>query len=168
MVTLAILAKQKALSVPALTAQMPYTILIRHDPRANEKLFDEKILNDSKAIYELMEDGWEDDDGEDSLTHRGPCEVSRRSVPYVEGGPAPADDYNDIWDVVVPGGVDDVVRVSQVAILQQRAIFVGKLPLDPLLETVYSITAIGQDRLKYIARITMVAYGLRKSGTGAG
>ena len=165
MVTLAILAKQRRLSVPALEEQMPYTIQIRHDPRTNEGNFEEGELNDSVAIYELMERGWENAAGEDSETYSGPCEVSRRSVPYVEGGPAPADDYNDIWDVVVPGGVLDTVRVSQAAILLQR----HDLPPDlrdirtpeNLLRSVYTITAIGQDRLKYIARITMVAYGLR-------
>ena len=84
-------------------------------------------------------------------------------MPYVEGGPAPADDYNDIWDVVIPGGVDDTVRVSQVAIILRRTSPVpDALTPDPLnLRPVYTITAIGQDRLKYIARITMVAYGLR-------
>ena len=95
------------------------------------------------------------------------CQVSRRSVPYVEGGPAPADDYNDIWDVVVPGGVDDTVRVSPAAILLQRSELRSSgeplLVQDPLLDSVYTITAIGQDRLKYIARITMVAYGFEDS-----
>ena len=164
MVTLAIWNKQRQLSRDALAAEMPYTILIRHDPRANERFFDPKKLNDSNAIYDLMENAWGDTEEEKEATEtaRKPCQVSRRSVPYVEGGPAPADDYNDIWDVVVPGGVPDEVRVSQVAILQRRADLVGVVQLDEPLRTVYSITAIGQDRLKYIARITMVVYGLRK------
>ena len=176
MVTLAILAKQKALSVPALKEQMPYTILIRHDPRANEKLFKAGELNDSVAIYELMEFGWPEKDPDSSQTFVGECEVSRRSVPYVEGGPAPADDYNDIWDVVIPGGVMNNVRVSQVAILlpnenlptEVQTLLALRDPELILGESVYSITAIGQDRQKYIARITMVQYGLIKSGGRSG
>ena len=161
MVTLAILAKQKALSVPALRKEMPAQIWIRPDPRTYEKNFRASELKDSVSIYDLMENGWQDDEGEDVGLFMKPCEVSRRSVPYVEGGPAPADDYNDIWDVVIPGGVDDTVRVSQAAILLQRSEpeYPSTPPGPP--NFVYTITAIGQDRLKYIARITMVAYGLR-------
>ena len=164
MVTLAIWQKQHLLSKNALKEQMPSTIRIRPDPRTNEKVFDESGLNDSEAIYELMEgDPWLGSDGNLVREFQAPCQVSRRSVPYVEGGPAPADDYNDIWDVVIPGGVDDTVRVSQVAIILRRTSPVpDALTPDPLnLRPVYTITAIGQDRLKYIARITMVAYGLR-------
>ena len=149
MVTLAILAKQKALSVPALKAQMPDVIRIRRDPLIHEADLLASELNDAKSIFAIIDDA--DINDPDEVPFRGRCEVSRRSVPYVEGGPAPADDYNDIWDVIIPGGVPDIVRVSQVAILETDSV-----------ERVYTITAIGQDRLKYLARLTMVDYGLRK------
>ena len=129
------------------------TIYIQSDPRSNESNLDPRELNDSEAIYALMDDRREE---RDNVFYKfdARCQVSRRSVPYVEGGPAPADDYNDIWDVIIPGGVPDTVVVSQVAIIR---------PDPDGLKRVYTITHIAQDRLKYIARLTTEVYGLRKA-----
>ena len=149
MVTRAILDKQKALSVPALQAEMPDIIHILSDPLLLEEELNPLQLNDATAIYDRIKERVAVFD----TYFSGKCQVSRQSRPYMEAGAAPADDANDIWDVVIPGGVPDDVRVASVAIIDD----------DPLLlRRVYTITHIGQDRLKYIARLTMEDYGLRR------
>ena len=143
-----------------LKARMPNDIFILSDPLLKEEELDPRDLNDATAIYDRIISIKGLYDAAITLGINRPeaypyqCQVSRRSVPYVEGGPAPADDYSDIWDVIIPGGVDDAVRVSKVAIVEQ----------DHLLglKRVYTITGVGQDHLKYIARLTMEDYGLRR------
>ena len=147
----------QARHVSMLKARMPYIITILSDPLLDEEDLDPRKLNDANAIYEriqylLLAERSLGPDSAFPLYHYA-CDASRRSVPYVEGGPAPADDYSDIWDVIIPGGVNDDIRVSKVAIIEED---------DPELKRVYTITGIGQDRLKYIARLTMEDYGLRR------
>ena len=149
MVTLAILKKQQRLSVPALQAQMPDTIHILSDPLLLEEELHPLQLNDATAIWDRIQNRVLAGDTSWSTA----CQVSRQSRPYMEAGAAPADDANDIWDVVIPGGVPDVVRVANVAIIDSDP--------EPL-RRVYTIIHIGQDRLKYIARLTMEDYGLRR------
>ena len=149
MVTLAILKKQQRLSVPALQAQMPDTIHILSDPLLLEEELHPLQLNDATAIWARIK--YFVDLEETSFS--GKCQVSRQSRPYMEAGAAPADDANDIWDVVIPGGVPDVVRVANVAVIEND---------DEELRRVYTIIHIGQDRLSYIARLTMEDYGLRR------
>ena len=142
--------QMQARHVQTLKKRMPNMITIQSDPRSTESDLDASELNDAKALYMLIRDR---NTNNDFPKFVAPCQVSRRSVPYVEGGPAPADDYNDIWDVIIPGGVPGTVVVSQVALI---------FPDTEELERVYTINAIAQDRLKYVARLTMVQYGLRK------
>ncbi len=141
-------------------------IHIFSDPRSNESLLAPAQLNDSEAIHNLLmhqygeyDDPTNNPKPDSPRKFSGPCQTSRRSVPYVEGGPAPADDYNDIWDVIIPGGVPDTVVVSQVAFILPD---LPTLFLPDGLRRVYTITHIAQDRLKYVARLTTEVYGLRR------
>ena len=163
-----IIGKMRQRHVDSLRNRMPNKIGILSDPLLNEADLDPLKLNDATAIYDRIKEVEGDyqalieeyillglDLAEIGLSpiDSYQCQVSRRSVPYVEGGPAPADDYSDIWDVIIPGGVDDEVRVSKVAIVRED---------NDSLKRVYTITAVAQDRLKYIARLTMEDYGLRR------
>ena len=154
--TFDIIERTRQRHILTLRNRMPNMIDIQSDPRSNEADLKPSQLNDSEAMHELIE-------GRilTSPFHKfqGRCQVSRRSVPYVEGGPAPADDYNDIWDVIIPGGVPDEVVVSQVALIGPD-LFTELSPNG--LRRVYTITHIAQDRLRYIARLTMEVYGLRR------
>ena len=138
-------------------------IVIQSNPRSTESDLDASELNDAESLYMLIEGRRHDDKIYNKFD--GSCQVSRRSVPYVEGGPAPADDYNNIWDVIIPGGVPDEVVVGQVALIFPD--LDTPLSLNGL-RRVYTINAIAQDRLKYVARLTMVEYGLIKSGGRSG
>ena len=134
---------------------MPNGIVIRPNPLNDPATVgvvdvedDERPIRDAETLYAYME--------------LGPtplrCNVSRSARAHIESGSMPPDEDVDMWDVVVPGGVPDTVRASNLAI-----VFPQSQSQDPeLMYRVYTITNINQDYLKVIARLTMQLYGVRR------
>ena len=144
MVSLAIAAKQKALTVREMQRRMPHTIWIRTFPHESELGTSE--ISDAESLFNAI-----DNTPTRDLVIRK-CTRTRSSRPYLQGGFSPADESTDSYDVIIPGGVPSTVKSGYVAVIREDTSMI-----------VYTITNINQDWQEYICRLQMEDYGSRRS-----
>ena len=142
MVIQAALDKQRNIMAGQLKARMRDHIRIVRNPLNNESAV-AAVGSDADAMLTAIR-AVPNQDGDDYA-----CNASRSSRPHAEGGSQPSDDYTDTWDVIIPGGVSDRVKASDVALLNNND------------APVFTVVSVQQDWIKMIARLQMEEYSIR-------